>query len=148
MNGFFPHQLLSFHVEAEENRLQLFPNEDGGVSFSGPKSFHDWLEAYLAGSHLPSPIHQRYPTAYGNVFLEKLMDISLGETITYGSLASHMGIPGAARAVGSFCRVNSFPLIYPCHRVLPASGGFGNYAFGSSLKAQLLAFEKSIAHTK
>ena len=36
---------------------------------------------------------------------------------------------------------NPVPLLVPCHRVVPSSGGVGNYGFGSGLKAKLLAGE-------
>jgi hypothetical protein len=36
---------------------------------------------------------------------------------------------------------NPVPLVLPCHRVVPTTGGIGNYAFGSELKRSLLARE-------
>jgi O6-methylguanine-DNA--protein-cysteine methyltransferase len=33
------------------------------------------------------------------------------------------------------------PLLLPCHRVVPAAGGTGGYAFGPAVKAALLALE-------
>jgi len=52
---------------------------------------------------------------------------------------------GAARAVGTVCRLNPYPIVYPCHRVICASGTVGNYAYGSEKKQELLAIEKKIA---
>jgi hypothetical protein len=45
------------------------------------------------------------------------------------------------RAVGTICARNAVPLVVPCHRVVPASGGVGNYAFGSAAKRELLQRE-------
>ena len=64
-----------------------------------------------------------------------------GETTTYGDLALRCGCPGAARAVGRAMASNPFALIIPCHRVVPASGGFGSYRWGPERKQRLLARE-------
>lgn len=47
-----------------------------------------------------------------------------GERITYGTIASHLH--SGARAVGSACGANPFPLVIPCHRVVARAslGGF------------------------
>jgi AraC family transcriptional regulator of adaptative response/methylated-DNA-[protein]-cysteine methyltransferase len=73
-----------------------------------------------------------------------LLDIPLGGTSTYGSLAAQIGRPKAFRAVGS--AVGDNPIFYaiPCHRVLPASGGVGNYFWGSEIKRKILVWEKAI----
>ena len=73
---------------------------------------------------------------------EALMDLGVGETATYGEIASRIGSPGSARAVGTACKRNPFPIIVPCHRVV-RSDGLGNFAYGSQLKEQLLDFEGS-----
>ncbi len=65
-----------------------------------------------------------------------------GETVTYGELARQVGARGAARAVGRAMARNPFALIVPCHRVVPASGGFGGYRWGSGRKEALLQLER------
>ena len=65
-----------------------------------------------------------------------------GMTVTYGELAELAGFPRAARAAGSACARNPLPLVVPCHRVLPASGGIGNFGFhGAEYKRRLLELE-------
>lgn len=73
-----------------------------------------------------------------------LLNIPFGATTTYGALASEIGRPKAFRAVGS--AVGDNPIFYaiPCHRVLPASGGVGNYYWGPEIKKALLDWEKAI----
>ena len=66
--------------------------------------------------------------------------IPAGEVLTYGDLASHAGYPGAARAAGTACRLNTVMLIVPCHRIV-ASNGIGGYAYGLDLKRALLRHE-------
>ena len=80
-----------------------------------------------------SPFHQEV--------LRATARIPRGEVLTYGELAEVVGRPRAARAVGTAMARNPVPLLVPCHRVVPSSGGVGNYGFGSGLKAKLLAGE-------
>ena len=47
----------------------------------------------------------------------------------------------AARAVGTACARNPIPIVVPCHRVLPGSGGVGNYGGGPERKRVLLTLE-------
>ena len=68
-------------------------------------------------------------------------EVGPGAVVTYGALAARMGHPKAARAVGSACATNPVPLVVPCHRVLPGSGGIGGYAGGPAIKRLLLAHE-------
>jgi len=49
-----------------------------------------------------------------------IQDIPAGETRTYGEVAKK--IKSGARAVGTACGANPYPLIAPCHRVISAQG--------------------------
>lgn len=73
--------------------------------------------------------------------LEELLRIPKGQVRPYGWLARRAGHPRAARAVGSVCARNPVPFLVPCHRVVPATGGIGNYAFGPRMKRELLERE-------
>lgn len=79
--------------------------------------------------------------------LEALRRIPPGEVRTYGQLAQALGHPGAARAVGNACAKNPVPLVVPCHRVVPSSGGLGNYSGGGgeATKERLLEAEGALA---
>jgi methylated-DNA-[protein]-cysteine S-methyltransferase len=68
-------------------------------------------------------------------------EVHAGDVVTYGALAARIGHPKAARAVGSACATNPVPIIVPCHRVLPGSGGVGSYGGGPERKRLLLAHE-------
>lgn len=67
--------------------------------------------------------------------------IPYGKTTTYGQLATKLGNPGLARAVGRACGANPCPLLIPCHRVVAGNspGGFGG---GLELKKTLLELER------
>lgn len=73
--------------------------------------------------------------------LSTLTRIPRGEVRTYSWLAEQVGRPRAVRAVASVVARNCVPFLVPCHRVVPASGGIGKYAFGSALKRELLRRE-------
>jgi methylated-DNA-[protein]-cysteine S-methyltransferase len=73
--------------------------------------------------------------------------IPRGATRTYGELASRLGAPGEARAVGEALARNPFPLIVPCHRVVAAGGRLGGFSApgGAATKRRLLALEGALA---
>jgi AraC family transcriptional regulator of adaptative response/methylated-DNA-[protein]-cysteine methyltransferase len=70
-----------------------------------------------------------------------LQRIPPGSVVGYGELATALGRPGAARAVGSALAANSVAMFVPCHRVVPATGGCGKFRWGAALKQRLLAAE-------
>ncbi len=70
-----------------------------------------------------------------------ISQIGLGKTQTYGQIAASIGKPLAVRAVGGACGANPVPVLVPCHRVLPKSGGMGGFSCGSEWKRRLLARE-------
>ena len=80
-------------------------------------------------------------TAFQRRVWEELRRIPVGEVRTYGEVAAAVGSPAASRAVGSACGANPVPVVVPCHRVVPASGGIGNYGLGPARKRRLLEAE-------
>lgn len=72
---------------------------------------------------------------------QALLGISKGHLKTYRDVANDIGKPKAMRAVGSAVGENPVSLIVPCHRVVPMSGGVGNYGWGTELKTRLLKQE-------
>ncbi len=66
-----------------------------------------------------------------------------GRTLTYGEVASLLGEPGAARAVGRALGRNPFAPVVPCHRVLAAAGRSGGFSArgGVATKLRLLRIE-------
>jgi len=71
-------------------------------------------------------------------------EVGPGATTRYGTLAASVGHPGAARAVGTTMARNPVPIVVPCHRVLPSSGGIGAYGGGPERKRALLALEDAL----
>jgi AraC family transcriptional regulator of adaptative response/methylated-DNA-[protein]-cysteine methyltransferase len=87
-------------------------------------------------------------TAFQRRVWEELQRIPLGETRTYGEIAVAIGAPRASRAVGSACGANPVPVVVPCHRVLPASGGIGHYGLGPRRKQRLLEHERKYTRAR
>ena len=85
-------------------------------------------------------------TPFEREVLELLRTVPPGEVITYGDLARKFGRPAASRAVGQVCAKNPAVIVVPCHRVVPAAGGVGNYGSvgGPTTKRKLLAKEGAL----
>jgi methylated-DNA-[protein]-cysteine S-methyltransferase len=106
------------------------------------------LEAYFAGEGDPHrlPVDLSLVAApFRRTVLETLHDqIARGEVVTYAALAGRAGNPRAYRAAATACARNPVPIIVPCHRVLPASGGIGGYGGGPERKRALLELEGAL----
>lgn len=75
---------------------------------------------------------------------DALMDIPLGETVSYKEIATVIGRPKAVRAVATAIANNPLSVAVPCHRVIRSSGITGKYRWGSEMKETLLKQEKEI----
>jgi methylated-DNA-[protein]-cysteine S-methyltransferase len=121
-------RVVASEAETREVREQLLRYLDGEIE-------HAEVPVDLSLVHGP----------FRREVLETLhRDVGPGHTITYGGLAARTGRPGAARAVGTACATNPVPIVVPCHRVLPGSGGVGSYGGGPELKRRLLALEGAL----
>ena len=98
--------------------------------FSGDRSRFD-----LSLAPVGTPFQLRVWTA--------LQRIPFGETCSYGALAK--SLKSGARAIGRANATNPICLIVPCHRVIGADGSLTGFAFGESVKRQLLQYEGAIA---
>jgi methylated-DNA-[protein]-cysteine S-methyltransferase len=76
--------------------------------------------------------------------LGELARVPYGVTTTYGALATRVGHPRAARAVGMVMNRNPIPIVLPCHRVVGANGSLTGYAGGLDRKLRLLQLEGAI----
>jgi O-6-methylguanine DNA methyltransferase len=80
-------------------------------------------------------------TDFEQEVLRAITAIPRGEVRTYEWVARAAKRPKAIRAVGNVMATNPLPFVLPCHRVVPTSGGIGNYGFGPEMKRDLLAAE-------
>ena len=70
-----------------------------------------------------------------------LLTIPYGETRSYGQIATMLGDPAKARAVGWANAANPIPVIVPCHRVIGANRTLTGFGGGIDAKIKLLAHE-------
>ncbi len=74
-----------------------------------------------------------------------LLDVPFGQIISYGTLAHAIGLPRAARAVGTAVGQNPVAWIVPCHRVTRSDGATGGFHWGTRAKRALLNAESAPA---
>lgn len=82
-------------------------------------------------------------TAFQKAVWKATEKIPYGKTLTYADIAAKIGRPNAVRAVGTALGKNPVCIVVPCHRVVPKSGGVGQYAYGSTMKQWLIDFERT-----
>lgn len=70
-----------------------------------------------------------------------LLRIPPGAVASYSRVASVIGHPTAARAVGSAVGANPVALLIPCHRVIQQCGKLGGYRWGEIRKHAIHAWE-------
>jgi len=70
-----------------------------------------------------------------------LLNIPSGNVASYQTMAQAVGMPGAARAIGSAIGANHLAYLIPCHRVIRQSGVIGEYRWSSPKKSMLLGWE-------
>lgn len=75
---------------------------------------------------------------------QALLRIPCGTLTTYGDIATAIGKPKAARAVGTAIGANPVAWLIPCHRVIRESGECGGYRWGIERKWALIAREASM----
>lgn len=73
-------------------------------------------------------------------FLDALVAIPYGETMTYGQISKKLGI--SAQAAGQACGANPISIVVPCHRVI-GTGHLGGFSApdGIEKKVELLKLE-------
>jgi methylated-DNA-[protein]-cysteine S-methyltransferase len=105
------------------------------------------LEAYLEGERSAFDLPVDLTLARSPFQLDVLTElrrVPRGEVTTYGTLAARIGRPGAVRATGTALGRNPVPIVVPCHRVVPSTGGVGNYGGGAERKRVLLELEGAL----
>lgn len=102
------------------------------------------LERYLQGQSLEFDFAMDYDgTDFQKRVWSYLLTIPPGETRTYGEVASAIGNPKGARAVGGAVGRNPISVAIPCHRVVGADGKGGGYGGGMRAKNFLLQLESA-----
>jgi len=104
------------------------------------------LEGYFAGTlrRFDLPIDWSLVHGFAVGVLKATARVPFGHVATYGEMAASAGSPRAARAAGNALHINPIPIVVPCHRIVPASGGIGGYGGGEDRKRFLLDLEGAL----
>jgi AraC family transcriptional regulator of adaptative response/methylated-DNA-[protein]-cysteine methyltransferase len=102
------------------------------------------FEAHIAGTaprpELPLDLRG---TAFQVRVWKFLLEVPVGEVVSYGEVAKGIGAPKAVRATASACGANRIAVLVPCHRVLRGDGGLGGYRWGLDRKRTLIDTERA-----
>jgi methylated-DNA-[protein]-cysteine S-methyltransferase len=148
-------------IDSPVGLLVLTASADGvtGIGWvggaEGPSTSEEWaaeahldqveveLGEYFAGTRIGFDVvvDRSSRSGFRGDVLAALETVPRGTFVTYGELARMAGRPRAARAVGTAMASNPVAVIVPCHRVLPAGGGVGNFGGGTAAKELLLRLE-------
>jgi methylated-DNA-[protein]-cysteine S-methyltransferase len=131
------------HARLEARLQRWFPPHD--ITDANTPFFprtREWLAAYFDGGTVDAPTLDLRGAPFELRVWAALQQIPFGETTSYGAIATRIGAPGAARAVGAANGANPVSLIVPCHRVIGSSGTLVGYGGGLDKKKWLLAHER------
>lgn len=101
----------------------------------------DWKDLKEIKLHLKA-------TAFQIKVWEALLKIPLGGLTTYGEIAANINHPHAYQAVGAAVGKNPVAFLIPCHRVIRATGDFGNYHWGNTRKLAIIGWEAAKTNKK
>ncbi|MBI2861286.1 MAG: methylated-DNA--[protein]-cysteine S-methyltransferase [Chloroflexi bacterium] len=122
-------------------QLQLaFPEAKPGADLG---TLAQKLRAYADGQQVTfdEPVDLHNGTSFQRSVWQATRDISYGIVFTYQELATRLGVPRSARAVGQALGANPVPIIIPCHRIVGHDGGLVGYGGGLGWKEKLLRLE-------
>jgi methylated-DNA-[protein]-cysteine S-methyltransferase len=142
----------TLYLEASEVGLTLLgfslPEEPGPPSTAAGDRIlttaREELDAYLDGTlrKFTVPVDLSGRSAAHRRVLDGLAPVGWGETITYGELATSVGLPvSESRRVGGAMATNPVAIVVPCHRVVGSDGSLTGYAGGLERKRALLDLE-------
>ena len=131
--------------EMSESELRDHYCSERGISLERsalPDSLRQQVIDSLEGEGCPTPsVDLSGLGEFERQVLTAIVNIPRGEVRPYAWVAREIGRPRAVRAVGNALNRNPVAPVLPCHRVVPTSGGIGNYALGSPKKIALLRSE-------
>ena len=144
--------LCALEYEGDSDRMMSFlQRRYETIEFSAktnPLGVTQKLAAYLDGDY--GAIEDIPVNPGGTAFQQKVWTelgrIPLGQTWTYGELATALGKPTASRAVGMANSKNPIAIVIPCHRVIGASKALTGYSGGLERKRWLLDHEGHSFH--
>ena len=121
-----------------------YPAEGGDAASFG--DLPQRLKRYLEGEPIdfPGKLDLAGATCFQQSVWQITRTIPYGETRSYAWVASQLGLPKAARAVGQALARNPLPIVIPCHRVIRSDGSLGGFSGCVEMKRYLLHLEAAI----
>ncbi|GAU08521.1 methylated-DNA--[protein]-cysteine S-methyltransferase [Desulfoplanes formicivorans] len=135
--------LTNLHMDTGEGRRSLVIKDSWTRSPGLFRDIRKQIEEYLEGTRkvFSVPLNP-LGTPFQKKVWQVLGDIPYGEVRTYKEVATSLGNPNGARAVGMAAANNPIPVIIPCHRVVGTNGSLTGFAFGLGIKQALLDTEQ------
>lgn len=143
-----PRGLVGLHMKADEATVRdVYGEHTTTLTEDRTAPILAQLAAYFEGTRRQFDVQIDWSSLapFQRQVLQLVYDIAYGQTATYQEIATQLGKPGAARAVGRANATNPIPIIIPCHRILGADGKLHGYGGpgGVETKAWLLRLEGS-----
>jgi methylated-DNA-[protein]-cysteine S-methyltransferase len=116
----------------------------GPLSNKAIQGVAEQMQTYFKGQPVDFPlslIDLKQCSGFQRRVLLAEYEIPRGWVSTYGRIARSLGVPNAARAVGTALSRNPFPIIIPCHRAIRSNGELGGFRGGLEMKRALLELE-------
>jgi len=110
------------------------------------ENFHSTLpvvDAMFSHTQYPDRLLSLYVSGTNfqiNVW-KALLQIPAGAVVSYSQVAKTLGMPRAARAVGTAIGANPVAFLIPCHRVIQQTGRLGGYHWGETRLHAIHAWE-------
>ncbi|MEO7963328.1 MAG: methylated-DNA--[protein]-cysteine S-methyltransferase, partial [Gemmatimonadaceae bacterium] len=108
--------------DADELRRDVrdrFPDatlQDGGADL---RRIADEVSAVIETPARPIDVKfEMRGTTFQKAVWNRLCEIPVGSTVSYGDIAVSLSLPASARAVAQACAANALAVIVPCHRVV------------------------------
>lgn len=128
-------------LEGVSRQLGSVPVPDPGAADELAHALAEYFDAVPLRFEERLRLDWRLVDGFARTALQTICDIEWGETMSYGEVAVLAGHPGAARAVGTACRLTPFSIIVPVHRVVRSDGSIGQYGAHPERKRFLLDLE-------
>jgi len=144
-----PRGICSFvfmdHMEADGNLAALhkqWPHAKVLENHQGTLAIIKTMFGEKKALDRPVSLHVSGTNFQVNVW-RALLQIPAAKVTSYSQVATAIGHPGSARAVGQAVGANPIALLIPCHRVIQQSGKLGGYHWGETRKHAIHAWESA-----
>ena len=127
-------------VAVRARLLRRFPEATGSEPPAEVIQAKDLILELLGGASAdlsPIQLDMARVGVFERRLYELLRTIPPGQVVSYGELATRLGEPGGAQAVGQAMGRNPWPIVVPCHRVVGSNGKLGGFSAPGGVKTKL-----------